>query len=458
MKKKKPVLSLLAILLAGAYIHAETVELTADKAVELSLKNNLALKADNLQVKAKQRSKDMSWNAFIPKMSATAAFSRLNDGFTNPFSALIGKNFLGGAYDSLFVNPENFWIASGSFSAQLNISLALFDGIKHTVLDYQSSAIQAETARQRIIRDTKKSFFNLLLLKENIATFEGLLETTKKRYEKEKKNFDAGVGSEFSMLSAQVGLESMKPGLDEMKIGYAVAELAFKQQLGLGDSATLDIKGSFDLKAAPLDGEKLKTAAMTENWTLASIRKGLEIQKNFRRAKFDLTYIPILGMNFTADPTFQRDPFKNSLFAGSAGDWKQSNGMFSLYVSMPLDGLLPFSSASVDLANMDDGIAQSELALLTAMQGIEVQTMSLVMQVEKSRKTVERLELNVGLASRAYQMAEKGYSTGAYELLQVEDAENKLRQSKLAVMAEKYSFMSGLFDLEFETNQTLTVK
>jgi outer membrane protein TolC len=434
---------LLALVLIGGLAQAEPLVLTVDKAVELSLKNSLALKVEDLQVEAKQRSKDFSWNAFLPKTSAGAALSHLNQGPTNPLTG---------------VPYPNNWIASGSFSTQLTLSLALFDGIRHTVLDYDSGIIQRETARQKLVRDTKKAFYNLLLLKENITTFEDQLETARKQYEKEKRNFETGIGSEFTMLTSQVAWENRKPGLDEMRIAEAVAELSLKQTLGIDQGTVLDLQGSFDPQAVTLDSGALVNSAVSRNSSLASIRQAIAIQKNLRKAQFNLDYLPVLGFSLTADPAFQKNPFKDSLFADVSNDWRQTNGIFSLYVSLPLEGFLPFSGTAVALANQDDAIAQTETNLLVAIQGIQVQVTGLVLQVEKSREAVKRLQLNATLAARAFQMAQKGYESGAYDLLQVEDADTKLREARLNVLAEKYSYLSGLFDLEYETNQSLTEK
>jgi len=452
MNKKIHPTFLLALVLAGGFVHAEPLVLSVDKAVELSLKNSLALKAEDYQVQAKQRSKDYSWNAFLPKTSIGGALSHLNQGPINPLTGVAGLPA------ALTAPYPNNWIVSGSFSTQLNISLALFDGIRHTVLDYEAGLIERETARQKLIRDTKKAFYNLLLLKENITTSEDQLETAKKQYEKEKRNFETGVGSEFTMLTSQVAWENRKPGLDEMRIAEAVAELSFKQTLGVDPATDLDIQGSFDPQAVDLDSTALTNLAIDRNFSLSSLRQTIAIQKNLRKGQFNLDYLPVLGFSLTADPSFQKNPFQDPLFANVSNDWKQTNGIFSVYLSLPLEGFLPFSSQAVTLANQDDAISQMETNLLMAIQGTQVKVTSLVMQVEKSRKSVERLTLNVTLAARAFQMAQKGYESGAYDLLQVEDADTKLREARLNVLAEKYSYLSGLFDLEYETNQTLTAK
>jgi len=440
---------------AGGTLGAEPLSLTVDQAVDLAVKNNLTLKGEALQLEAKQRSRDLSWNAFIPKTTVGTALSRLNNQ-TSSFVSLLEQIPSIAPYVSGASQPA--WIASASFSAQLNISLALFDGIRHTKLDYEAGALEAEAARQQLARDTKKAFYNLLLLRANLNTFADQLENARQHYEKEKRSYDSGQGSEFSMLNAQVAWENLKPSLDEMKIAMTVAELTFRQTLGLEPAAEFALDGSLDLQFPSLNTDGLVARAIAQNPALASVRQAIRIQQNLRRGQFDLSYLPVLGFSLTADPTFQKDPFANPWFSNISKDWQQSNGMFSVYLSLPLDQFLPFSGTAVTLANMDTQIAGMENSLEIAVQGKRIQVTSLALQLEKSRQAIERLELNVMLANRAYQMAEKGFESGAYELLQVQDADAKLQQAKLNVLSEKYAALSSLFDLEFETNQTLLGK
>ena len=429
---EKIVILALALAVAGTGgLTAQALDLTVDEAVSLALDHNLTLRAEVLQLDARQRTKDLAWNAFLPKTGVTTSLSRLNQGQTSP---------LGGEL-------PNYSIASASISAQLTISLALFDGIRHTTLDWQAGVIESETARQKLIRDTKKAYYQLLLLKQNIAIYEAQLETARKRYEREKKSFEAGQGSEFTMLSAQLAWENLKPGLEDVHIAESVALLGFKQLLGVDRAKELSLRSPPEFRAAPMNADAMVALAVARNGDLAKIRKTVEIQRNLRRGKFNLAYLPVLGFSFTADPTFRKDPFGDPWFRDPAADWKQNSGMVSVFLSLSLDSFLPFSSTAVELANMDDAIAQLEIGLQTATQGKEVQVTSLVLQVEKSRRTLANLELNVALATRALGMAEKGYEAGSYELLQVEGADNKLREARFNVLCEKFTYLSGLFDL-----------
>ena len=78
MERRFQIVWILSLVLGGGMVSADPLSLTVDQAVDLAVKNNLVLKGEDLQLQAKQRSKDYAWNAFIPKTSASTALAHLN--------------------------------------------------------------------------------------------------------------------------------------------------------------------------------------------------------------------------------------------------------------------------------------------------------------------------------------------------------------------------------------------
>jgi outer membrane protein TolC len=228
-------MALLVGVCAGAAF-AEEHRLSLPDALRLVRDNSLLLQVQDLQVAAKKRSKDFAWNSFIPRAGITSTLSRLNAAPTNPFSALAGVS---GIPAEMTADPAHTWNVGLGLSAQLDISLALFDGIRHMALDYEAGLISHKTAEAGLMRDVKKSYYNLIVLQENRRILEQSVETARKHFEQAQRNYRTGIGSEFEVLSAQVGWESLKPSLEELRVGYQSAELAFKQLLGLKRADTL---------------------------------------------------------------------------------------------------------------------------------------------------------------------------------------------------------------------------
>ena len=59
-------------------------------------------------------------------------------------------------------------------------------------------------------------------------------------------------------------------------------------------------------------------------------------------------------------------------------------------------------------------------------------------------------------SQKVYDLTEIEYNAGVTDLLQLEDANDKLLDAKLAVLEEKYNYLAYFFDLEYVLNTSLT--
>ena len=66
---------------------------------------------------------------------------------------------------------------------------------------------------------------------------------------------------------------------------------------------------------------------------------------------------------------------------------------------------------------------------------------------------MEVLELNVRLAEKAFELAEKGFTTGALGRLELDDADNELSAARNQVLKAKYAYITNLLDLEYAVGE-----
>ena len=428
---KRPAIAFCAALLFAACTGAALAEeyrLSLSDAIGRTLESSLLLQALDLNLEAKKRSRDYVWNSFIPRMGLNGAMARMNEA---PTAA------------------ADHWNVSAGFSAQLDLSLALVQGIRSTSLEYDAGLIDRRTAEAQVKRDVKKSYYNLIVLQESARILEQSLETARRRYEQARRNYETGIGSEFELLSAQVAWENLKPALEEQAIAYQTAELSFKQLLGLKRTDTIRLLDPLRITTVEVDAETLIRDRVASRLDIQALRQAIAIQRNTRNLQRRATYTPLLSLIYTIDPTFAGDPFRDPWFQDPAGDWSQPTGMFAVNLSLSLDALLPFSSTAVKIANMESGIAEMEKTLSQSRQAAELEIESLVLQLRKTQASMEVLELNVRLAEKSYELAEKGFATGALERLELDDADNKLSSARNQVLRTKFTYITTLLDLEY---------
>jgi outer membrane protein TolC len=469
-----------------ALIDEGTLALDVDGVVDFALANNLGIVSEKLALSIKKRARDTVFNKFYPTARVSGTLSRMHEEpddieFLAPVDPEDMEDY--GLYDYMTENPyapgtytyvdpdyipdglygtvtqvtqevDHTWNVSAKLDFNLTLSAALFWGIRAAVLDYQSGRLGLETTRKKLARDVKKQFYNLLLMEENIALMQKKIDTARERYEQAKVNYENGLVSEYTMLSAQVALENLKPGLESMKTGYRSALLGFKHQLGMPLDTELTLDGKIEPETLDLESNALKNGFMANRLDIQSLVQQIEIIRNSRDATIaGMTPSVTFLLNF--DTNFMNDPFEDDWFEDTDEDWVQRNGMFAVTLAISLDQLLPFSQSWVSIADSNNRIKQMQTNLTQAIRGAEMEIENIIMNLKKSADAVETLEMNVQLAERAYNMAEEAYNAGTKELLEVKEAEDELNNARVKVLEEKYSYTTGLLDLEYALNTTM---
>ena len=405
------------------------LRLTMEEAVRTAREGNLGLVSPRLEAEGKRRADALAWNNFLPTVDASGTLGRWN------------------VEQSVMGVPLPRWSLSASFSAQLMLTLALFEGVKSLRADYEAGLISYAQAEARLERDVRKSFYNLLLLEENMKLMEEQIEAARRRYEQARANYRAGTAPELSMLQAQVAFENLKPALEEMRIGYLSARDAFAMTLGLPRGTEVLPAGKIEPAYAKLDADAMIASGLSSRLDIQSLVKSLESLQIAETALKYRLWTPNLILGWNLDPTFSGDPWTDDLFDGDS--WSQRSGMFRATLSMRLNGLLPFTQDGQQLEELRGQKEGLRAGLAQALRGAEMEIDGLVRRLEKSRTSHAALELNAGLAERAYRLSEEAYRAGASDLLDVQNAELELRKARLELLKEDYTYVTGLLDLEY---------
>ena len=409
---------------------------TVEEAVATAREGNLGLVSPRISAETKRRAESLAWNNFLPTVDVSGTLGRWNkEQSTYVFTPLPSQITL----------PR--WSLSASLSTQLMLNLALFEGVKSLRADYEAGLISYAQAEARLERDVRKSFYNLLLLEENMRLMEEQIEAARRRYEQARVNYRAGTAPELSMLQAQVAYENLKPALQEMRIGYQAARDAFAMTLGLPRGVEVTPVGTIEPKYANLDADTLISTGLASRLDIQSLVKSMESLQIAETALKYRLWTPNLILGWNMDPSFSGDPWNDDLFDGDR--WSQRSGMFRATLSMRLNGLFPFTQDGQQLAQIRDQRESLRANLAQALRGAELEIDGLVRRLEKSRTSHTALELNASLAERAYRLSEEAYRAGAADLLDVQNAELELRKARLELLKEDYTYVTGLLDLEY---------
>jgi outer membrane protein TolC len=437
----------------------EVRRITADEAVELALLNNLSLERERIALDTRKRASDLVWNQFLPELDVRGTLNRTNMATSQTAmapSAIINPTGLsplpGGTLPSAVfgVSPYSVdvpqWSVSGNFSATLTFSFALIQGIRKIKLDYQTGLLTYAKARAQMERDIRKSYYQMLLLQENISLLQSSFANAERQVAMARANYNSGLAPQLTLLQAQVSRDNMKPTLDQAENGLKVAMANFAMNLGLEYDTRFElvpVQGAPDY--IPLDVQDLITKAANGKPDIMELRQTLLATEYGRKAQALQLYTPALIFAWNYNPTMA-GPWDNSWLDGD--NWSD-RGNFSIMLNMSLNSLFPFTKQGQGLKDTDNALRTLNVGLAQAIRGTEIEIYNTVLSLERSKTLAETQAETVSLAERTYRLTEDAYRAGLQDFLQVQSADLSLRQAQVQMLEQQFNYLTGLIDLEY---------
>ncbi len=432
---------------------AEPLTLSLEDAVSMAERNNLGLKAERLKLEEARSASSSSWNAFLPQISLAAALSRSNLGAADrmqpdltQFPAWVASGYAGPF--PTYTIPQ--WGAQLLLDVSWSLSAAQFLSVKQTALEYGRGLISTQIAQKRLARQVKQLYYALLLSRESVQIFEQNLDLAQKRLDLARARQSVGAASDLDVMAEEVNLESVRPQIIEQKNTYESALANLKQIIGVSQDAPVTLSSSLDVPASGSGDAQEKLTQARSRADVSYLRAVIDSLRN--KLALDRSGLtPSLFVKWTYDPTFQRDPFDPSTWSGAGffDLWKQSQGALTIGISIPLDPLLPSSRTRTDMTRSELQIQEATLGYQSALEGAEIEVLTLLRQVDKSVELIAVSEKNIALAQRLYDAAEKAYASGARDHLELQDAQTKLDMARFERLRDKHDYLASLAELEF---------
>jgi outer membrane protein TolC len=434
---KKIAILLLILWCSMVNLSADIITLDIDTAIEMAVENNLSLKVMEINYHSAKRKVRAVWNNVLPSVNLSTRLTASDQLFTDVQSAGTGTS-----------SP---WSFETSIGASLPLNTGLTGTIEQTELDYKTAHINYTTAKNELKRNIKKQFFYILALKEDIRLKKENIDLAQKRYIKAQSNFNNGLVPKLEVFSARVSYENQKPAYTQAKLDYQTQCLNFKKLIGLESTGDIELVGTLNIDFYTFDRDLIIRKWLNEIPNLQlkmneikqlEMNKAIAISSNLSPT---LTLSGSWGTNII-------DPFNSDSW--HSGNW-MDNVAFGISLSLPCDGFIPDSKKSMVIQEADDALLKARIELQELRLNI-VNTISiLLMQLETYREKIELSQLNTELAQQTYQMIEKSYKNGTSELLDVENAQQKLLSAHQDLLMAQYQYLSGLIDLESTLGKSL---
>jgi len=456
-------------ILLCAYSHAQAqdqettdgpMRLSPDEAVKIAVQNNLALESSRASSATKRRASNLSWNQFIPNITVAGSLIRDNKQGSTSVTVPLPRTGAPFSYNGIsgMAGPQFFvsdpislpqWHIAGTIQASLNINYAMFENMKRLRLDYEGGLVSYEKARAQLERDVRKAYHNMLLLQENISLLRGSFENAGRQVQMAQANYNAGLAPELTLLQAQVARENLRPVIDQAENGLKLSMAQFAMFLGLDYNTPFELEPvTENMDFIPIDVAQMISKAASGKPDIQELRQTILLLQSARKTQF-YSLTPTLTLSWNNNSVFTKDPWKDTWF-GSGDNWNNS-GSLTISVGVRLHSLIPFSTDYQAVKNLDDQIAITTLGLTQMIRGTEIEIYNTVLSLEKTRISAQAQAQTVKLAEQSYRLTEQAYQAGLQDYFQVQNAEQSMRQARVQMLEQQFTYLNGLIDLEYST-------
>jgi outer membrane protein TolC len=422
MKSSKRIKALFFCLaVAESLCHAQTqpsqpsqpsLNLTIENAVEKALEGNRSLKQGQLTLAQKKRSSSLSWSSLIPSIRGNASLSNTFSDKDTPTAISIGG------------------------SASVTLTPSLYTAIKGASLNYEQQKISYETAVTQVELNVRKLFYSLLFKQSQIEVLQSTADSAQKRYESNQTKFRSGTLAQMDVLNSQITWQNAKLSVESAKMSLENDLATFKQLLGIPQETLITLSGNLEdvlsIGAISIEGIEAHSA------NVASYEKQLEIAKNALLA----TRFSAWGPSISASYNYTiRGDTKNGL--------KNTDyGTFSLSLSIPLDGYIPWTNGGQSIANQKDAVANLEMELDNARMTQDINIQSAIKKIEQTQDSIQLRKSSVTVAQQSYDMTLSAYNHGTRDLLTLQSASDNLQNAKMNLLSDALNLITAILDLE----------
>ncbi len=415
------------------------IKLDIDDAISKAVEHNFSLKNNILDNESNLISAYSFWNKFLPNTSLSAS---IGNNYTY-------KTITNEITDEVTNSEDTTNSLSVGFNTSLTLGAKIVFDIRQTILDYNNGMVNYQITLNKLKINVKKFYYNLIILKDQLALENNKLDNAKRRYDATMIKYKIGVASEIDRLQSEYDYKSILFENKKADDSYNSNILELKQMLGLDTEKNIELI-SIIPEITSIDYNELKKLPIEDNLEIQLIRQQLVSEQNVRN-QYIASLTPSISFSYSATSAFNKDPISDQWFNDLKNDWDKS-GTFRFSVSIPLDPLFPFSS-------VQDNIIKGQLSVKKIENNLEDQKEKNILSVtqsinnlEQAKEDISTLSTNIDLANNTFQQIEKLYNAGGKSYLDLKDAENNLFDAQIKLLNAKYNYLTNLLDLKYLLN------
>lgn len=404
---------------------------TLGDAINEAMKNNTTLiNARFDKLKAEEKVSQTYNENLIPSLSLSSMYYHT---YKKQIISIFGQNYEMGLDNTM----------THTFEASEPIPFLgtpVFSGIR--IAEYYANLQKENVAsvESKIKTEVKKSFYNVLFLKEVFEVNQKSLQNSIDNLTVVETRYKNGVNTEFDYLRAKVKVESSKPVVSQSENNLAISKKLFKNALGLKGYEDVDVTGILTYDSTEVFGTTdyiLKKIAENN----VSVRQ-LNISQLINKELVTIDnagYLPKLYLfaqyQFAANENNDKQFF----------DWRYYNIFFA---GIGLKWDLNFFRNSYKKNQSELEVRKTEETIIDVKQKLKISGQNIISKMDDARKRITANLETVKLAERGLELANISFKNGVLNQIDVLDAELMVNQSRLAYLQAIYDYLTAKAELE----------
>jgi outer membrane protein len=299
---------------------------------------------------------------------------------------------------------------------------------------------QSRSSKLDLINQVTKAFYSLILAQDSYDVLSKSYEQAQRNYDVVKSMFELGGTSEYDKISAEVQMRSIKPSVISAKNAVTISKLRLMVLMGVTADVDVVVEGSLEDYEEQIFSESLtsQTYSLKNNTSLRQLdlnekmlNQTLSVQKT--------SFMPTLALV----GSYSYQSLYNDNFKVFDYTWLKSSSVVAS-LSIPIFKMGNFTklrSTKLQISQLSENRKYTERQL-------DMQVKTYVDNMKASSEQIASNKEAIAQAEKGREIAEKRYEVGKGTILELNNSEVSLTQTKLTYSQSIYDYLTAKADLD----------
>lgn len=229
--------------------NGSSTKFTLESSIDLALNQSMLIQAAKEGVKGAEAQKKEAFTGFLPKLSTSYSYTRLNDA---PWANFPGTTFNipgGGTRGQVTIPPSQMTMGTqDNYNWAMEVRQPIFAG-GSIMANYQANKKGEDIARvdesattQNIVEEVKASYFNILKAQKILEVARQAVEQLKSHRNEAQNFFDVGLLPKNDLLQSEVQLANGEHNLVKAENSVEIAKARFNTLLRRNINAPVEVE------------------------------------------------------------------------------------------------------------------------------------------------------------------------------------------------------------------------